>query len=190
MDSTISRKSNPLMPSLDVEKMEKLAVQRKAMDKKVEKVTVNLTVPLENLTRTDSTIPGYEFESKARIKLFMYKGNSISRQEHVMLNRLLMFRLQLKLEGKLANYMPLPYMMVKETVQNVDIDFTLLDMFFRRKHTKWKVLKLLGPIREKYFGTKIGEYIGTVFMDYYEFMDFTNYITFLSHEPIKDEKVF
>ena len=50
-------------------------------------------------------------------------------------------------------------------------------------------MKLLGPIREKYFGTNIGEYIGTVFMDYHEFMDFTEYINFLCHHPIKEEKV-
>jgi len=101
-----------------------------------------------------------------------------------------MFRLKLKMEGKLADYMPIPYMVVKDTIESVDLDFTLLDMFFRRKRTKWKVLKLLGPIREKYFGVNIGDYIGTVFMNYHEFLDFTNYISFLSHEPIKNEQVF
>jgi len=156
----------------------------------VQKEYLNLTVPIDSLTKTKDSLPGYELESKAKVKLFFYKGNSISHQEYYVLDRLLMFRLKLKLEGNFKDTMPLDFVIVKDTIEDIDIDFTLIDMFFRRKYTKWKTLKILGPIREKYFGiTKIGDYIGTVFMDYREFLEFTKWMHYLIQEPMKRDNV-
>jgi len=151
--------------------------------REVQKEYVNIKIPANSLRQ-----PGYALEQKpkpTRIKLFIYKGNSISRQEHILLNRLIMVRLKIKFIGNLKAYVPMDSLITREVIQSADVDFNLIDMFFRRKHNKWRCLKLLGPIREKYFGVQVGEYIGTVFMDFDEFRQFTDFIRYLLYEPLR-----
>jgi hypothetical protein len=134
---------------------------------------------------------GYRIEldklNNKKVNIRFFKGISYGRQEMFELERLIMLRVKIQFLGDLSKYIPIDGLAAKESIQSIDIDLDLIEVFFNRKLKKQQVQKLLSPIVDRYLGSNVGQYLSTIQMTYGEFTELVSFLQYLSYEPFKNE---
>ena len=137
--------------------------------------------------------PGFEITHDHRenqlVLLHLYKGK-VSALDLYESGKTIMFRLKIQFVGNLAKYIPIDAVTAKETIETVDIDLELLEVFFKKRESAQSIRAMFSPLVDKYPGVNIGQLVGTLKVNYGIFTEFVNFIQFLSYEPFrKDVKV-
>jgi len=134
---------------------------------------------------------GYRIEldklNNKKVNIRFFKGISYGRQEMFELERLIMLRVKIQFLGDLSKYISIDGLAAKESIQSIDIDLDLIEVFFNRKLKKQQVQKLLSPIVDRYLGSNVGQYLSTIQMTYGEFTELVSFLQYLSYEPFKNE---
>lgn len=126
--------------------------------------------------------------NKRTVEIFLYKGK-MSAIDSVTLERTIMLRVKIKFKGDLAKFVPIDASAAKETVETIDIDLGLLEIFFKRKEKSQKVQHMFSPIVDKHMGAKIGEHVGTIAVNYRVFTELVTFLEYLAYQPFKDQQV-
>lgn len=152
------------------------------MERQVQKKTINLSVKAKD--------PGYEITQdhldNQLVILHFYKGK-ISALDLYESGRTLMFRLKIQFTGNLAKYIPIDAVAAKETIETIDLDLELLEIFFKKRETSQAVRSMFSPMVDKYQGVKIGERVGDIKLPYGVFTEFVNFIQHLAYAPFGKE---
>jgi hypothetical protein len=129
--------------------------------------------------------------NRKKVKIFVYKGKPVASKEFTdgtdrSDRRLRLFRLKVDFLG-LKNEISVENLIaVKEFVESVDIDHTILEyifsQFFDRRE---KARKLIAPLLEVYDSAKEGQLIGDITLDYSDFEKFVKFLSFITTEPMK-----
>ena len=125
-----------------------------------------------------------------KIKVNIFKGESFAEREKYVFNKMKMIRIKVDYSHLLSKkVLSISDIIVKETIENVDIQFELLENFLKQKYKPQAVKRALLPIYDKYDGAKVGDYLGYIFLNY---DDFTGLINFLkpSFGILKKKKIF
>jgi len=105
---------------------------------------------------------GYEITHDDRqsqiVELYFYKGK-VSALDLFETGRTLMFRVKIKFTGNLAKYIPIDAVAAKETIETVDIDLELLEVFFKRKQSAQSTRIMFAPLVDKYPSLAIGQLV-------------------------------
>ena len=151
-------------------------------EKKVVREEVNVTIKAPEL--------GYEVSlddlNKKVVNVHLYKGKC-SAQDVFELERTIMFRLKIQFVGNLAKYIPIDAAAARETVETIDLDLDLLELFFCKKETSKTVKIKFGPIVDKYLASAVGKHIGTLTMSYEEFTELVVFIRYLSYASFSND---
>lgn len=121
------------------------------------------------------------------VKIYFYKGFALGAVDWMMSGKLIMVRLRIRFMGDLSKYIPVDALVSKNMVEEVDIDFSLIEHFFGLKMDKYNVQKLLSPLYERCKFKNIGENIGTITVDYETFTKLVTFLQYLSFETFKKE---
>lgn len=135
---------------------------------------------------------GFHIKNKGMDKVVLvqiYKGVSLADYENYINNRLIMFRLKVKIRENIKNFIPIQLEQLIEVVEHTDIDIELLETFLKSKWKKSSVMKFLSPLREVYFSAKPGDLIGELEMDFSTFKDLLRYLHILNYETFYKEDV-
>lgn len=145
---------------------------------KVTKETIDIKIPA-------SAGVGYHIEldsiSNKKVNLRFFKGVSHAEREMFELERLIMIRIRVQFVGDLHKFVPIDTLAAREVIQSVDIDLSLLEIFFNKKQKGRETTRLMSPIVQNYLGNITGQYLGTIQMTYGEFTDLVNFLQYLSH---------
>jgi len=135
---------------------------------------------------------GFHIKNKGMDKVVLvqiYKGVSLADYENYINNKLIMFRLKVKIKENIKNFIPIQLEQLIEIVEHTDIDIELLETFLKSKWKKSSVIKFLSPLREVYFSAKPGDLIGELEMDFSTFKDLLRYLHILNYETFYKEDV-
>jgi hypothetical protein len=133
---------------------------------------------------------GYEVSHDERdsqiVNLHLFKGK-VSALDLFESGRTLMFRVKIQFAGNLAKYLPIDAAAAKETIETVDLDIELLEVFFKKKQSAQAVRAMFAPLVDKYPGVQIGQFIGSIRLEYGIFTEFVNFIQYLSYAPMEGD---
>ena len=136
---------------------------------------------------------GYQIDidslNRRHVKINFYKGQSLGNVELYSSGKLIMVRILIQFIGDLSKYIPIDGLVSKNIIESLDIEFYLIEYFLHKRMDKNAVIQVLSPIWEMCKYKKIGEYIGSITIDYQTFTQFVNYLQYLSFETFKQEKV-
>lgn len=127
--------------------------------------------------------------NRKKVKIYFYKGTSLADVENIITGKLLMVRVKIQFVGDLSKYIPIDGLVSRNIVEGVDIDFYLIEHFFLLKMEKYHVTRLLTPLWEMCKYKKIGEFIGSITIDYEKFTSLVTYLQYLSFETFRREDV-
>lgn len=113
------------------------------------------------------------------VKLHLYKGKT-SAQDIFELGRVIMFRVKIQFVGDLSKYLPIDAAAARETIETVDLDLDLLEIFFKKKQKTQAVKRMFSSMVDTYMGVSVGHKVGTITMSYKNFSEFVVFIRYLS----------
>jgi hypothetical protein len=119
---------------------------------------------------------------KELVILNVYKG--VSNVPYEKKDLPIIFRLKVTFEGNLSKYIPVDALAAKEVIDNVDIDYDFVEVFFNRHFLRPVVKKVLYPLIDSYFEKPIGEKLGEIALGHPEFAEFVSFMRFLCYEPL------
>jgi len=155
--------------------MEERQVQRKKVDIKV---------------KPQPKTPGFEIKQdtfdREYVILHLYKGK-VSALDLYEKGKTIMFRVRIQFTGDLAKYLPIDASAAKETVETIDLDLELMEVFFKKKESSQAVRNMFSPMVEKYPVSKVGQELGTVKINYAIFTEFVAFIQYLSYAPFSGD---
>jgi|GEM_PF-3747040 len=124
------------------------------------------------------------------VSIRLYKGTSHANREALETKKLIMLKVRIVFEGNLKKYIPIDSLVAKEIVESMDIDLEIIEVWLNKKlPSRQNIVKVMSPIVDKYYGSDVGNYLGSLRMYYGDFIDFVNFIRYLAYEPIKNENV-
>lgn len=151
-------------------------------DKKVNYQSVDVKIKPKPL--------GYEIKqddlNNQFVNIHLFKGK-VSALDLVERGKTVMFRIKIQFTGNLATYLPIDAAAAKETIETIDLDLELLEVFFKKKETSQAVRAMFSPMVEKYSSFKIGQKLGTIKVTYDIFNEFVVFIRYLSYAPLTEK---
>jgi hypothetical protein len=125
-----------------------------------------------------------------KVELNIFKGQTYAGREFQETDnsdkKLRMVRLKINLESNLLEKVAsIDYIQAKETIENVDIDFSLIEKFFIKEYGSYITKKLISPLRDlidddKHF--KVGDKLITLKLDYDDFIKLVQFLSVLVND--------
>ena len=128
---------------------------------------------------------------RRRIRLYLYKGQPIAGRElaetDVSAKKLRLIRIKVDFM-QLSDKVSIDMLAVKDNIEQVDIDFSLLELFFKRYFDKWQMARLFSPLLDVYDISPPGAKIGDITLEYGQYLELVSFLEFLLKEPLKNDK--
>ena len=128
---------------------------------------------------------------RKKIKLFLYKGIPVASKEltetDVSYKKLRLVRIKVDFM-QLSNNVSIDMLVVKDNIEHIDIDLSYIELFLKRHFDQWAVNKILTPIIEKHDAFPYGALVGVLVLPYHQYLDFVNFIEYMLHEPLKNDR--
>ena len=128
---------------------------------------------------------------RKRIRIYLYKGEPIASKELVETDvsdkKLRLIRIRVDFM-QLRDNISIDMLTVKDNIEQLDIDFKLLEQFFRRYFDSYQMRKLFAPLIDLYDYANTGDLIGDITLEYHQFIELVNFLEFLLKEPLKNDK--
>ena len=124
-----------------------------------------------------------------KVELNIYKGRTIAGRELQETDntekKLRMIRLKIKFENNLINLIePIDNIQAREIIEDIDIDFSLIEKFFLKEYGKYLTHKIISPIRDllddKTF--KEGDKLITLRLSYDDFIKLTQFLSLIIND--------
>jgi hypothetical protein len=125
-----------------------------------------------------------------KVELNLFKGQTIAGKELQETDnrdkKLRMVRLKINLESNLLEKLAsIDYIQAKEQIENIDIDFSLIEKFFMKEYGSYITKKLISPLRDlldddKHF--KVGDKLITLKLDYDDFIKLVQFLSVLVND--------
>lgn len=146
-----------------------------------EKIPVNITFGINNAKPVAVVKDGDKLKYIVRV----FKGQSIADPERSMV------RLKVKVVGDLKDYIPIDLESIKEIVEQVDLEFDLLELFLCQLFdTRKKVIKLLATIKDLHAISKVGALLGEIELDHNGWLKLLDFLQIACYKPLETEHVF
>jgi len=128
---------------------------------------------------------------KRKIKLYLYKGIPVASREFVETDvsnkKVRLIRIKVDFM-KLSNRLSIDMLTVKDNIETIDIDLQYLELFFKKYFDQWMLVKLFTPIVERHDALPVGSLVGTVTLEYGQFIDFVKFLEFMLREPLVNDR--
>jgi hypothetical protein len=127
---------------------------------------------------------------RKKVRIFLFKGLPVASRElietDVSSKKLRLVRLFIDFM-QLKDKVSIDMLTVKDNIEQIDIDLSLLEFFLRRHYDKWVVTRILTPIVERHDAGKIGDIIGSLTLEYHQYLDLVKFLEHLLKEPLKTD---
>ena len=127
---------------------------------------------------------------RRKVRLYFYKGQPIAGREltetDVFSKKLRLIRLKVDFMS-LKDFVSIDMLTVKDNIEQLDIDFSLLELFFKRYFDRWQMARLFAPLIEVYDASSEGALIGDITFEYQQYLELVNFLEFLLKEPLKTD---
>lgn len=137
------------------------------------------------------TSSGYERitkDNKHAVKLNLFKGEH--KMGHIYDKDVkIMIRIKVHFSDNLAKYVDLHKKFVKETIESVDMDLDLLQIFLNENNTPAQVSSIVHALRDTHSSVPIGEFVGSIMFPEKEFLRFIKFMKHLSYDTFNDENI-
>ena len=146
-----------------------------------EKIPVNITFGIKDPKPITVVKDGNNLKYIIRV----FKGQSVADPERVML------RLKVKVVGDLKDYIPIDLESIKEIVEQIDLEFDLLELFLCQLFdARRKVIQILATIRDLYDVSKVGALLGEIELDHSGWLKLLEFLQIACYKPLETEHVF
>lgn len=136
--------------------------------------------------------PGYEVrkfpDNSIRVLVHVEKGENKTYLLTDTPVTMFRFRLPILTEGALNKYITFNDDLLKETIEQIDIELELVERFFLLKHTREWVRTVFRPVYDTVDAEPVGKRIGAFEFSYPDFYRLLAYLKYLSYEPIVDDR--
>ena len=125
-----------------------------------------------------------------KVELNIYKGRTIAGREFQETDntekKLRMIRLKIRFENNLINLIePIDNIKAREIIEDIDIDFSLIEKFFLKEYGKYLTRKIISPIRDLLDDDKTfkeGDKLITLRLLYEDFIKLTQFLSLLIND--------
>ena len=119
----------------------------------------------------------------------IFKGVAQADMDHYTSGKLDMIRLRISFMGDLSKYIPVDGLASKNVIESLDIELFLIEYFFKKKMSRNEIVRMLSPVHEMYKVKQIGQFLGSITIDYETFTALVTYLQYLSFETFKSGDV-